>query len=75
MSSPINKVISNLPQAFTTAEQSQARANIDAQKTIAYSYSGSTITAIDGSAVGQVGALSAVYHDSNLSGSSHRRLT
>ena len=69
MSSPINKVISNLPQAFTTAEQSQARANIDAQKTIAYSYSGSTITAIDGSAVGQVGALTAVYRDSNLSGS------
>lgn len=66
---PINKVIANLPQAFTTAEQSQARANIDAQKTIAYSYSGDTITAIDGSAVGQVGALSAVYHDSNMSGS------
>lgn len=66
---PINKVIANLPQDFTTAEQSQARANIDAQKTISYSYSGSTITAIDGSAVGQPGALSAVYHDSNLSGS------
>ena len=69
MSSPINKVISNLPQAFTTAEQSQARANIDAQKTIAYSYSGSTITAIDGSAVGATGGLEVVYHDSSLSGS------
>lgn len=66
---PINKVIANLPQAFTTAEQAQARANIDAQQTISYSYSGSTITAIDGSAVGQPGALTAVYHDSNLSGS------
>lgn len=66
---PINKVLASTSQAFTTAEQSQARANIDAQKSIAYSYSGSTITAIDGSAVGQVGALSAVYHDSNLSGS------
>lgn len=66
---PINKVLASTAQAFTTAEQLQARTNIDAQKTISYSYSGSTITAIDGSAVGQVGALTAVYHDSNLSGS------
>ena len=65
----INKVLASTAQAFSTAEQSQARANIDAQKTISYSYSGSTITAIDGSAVGQPGALSAVYRDSNLSGS------
>lgn len=69
MSSPINKVISNLPQAFTTAEQAQARQNIDAQKSIAYSYSGSTITAIDNSAVGNPAALTGVDHDYNLSGS------
>lgn len=54
MTEPINKVISNLPQAFTTAQQAQARANIGAQKSIAYSYSGSTITGIDGSAVGKI---------------------
>ena len=54
MTEPINKILSNLPQAFTTAQQAQARANIDAQKSIAYSYSGQTITGIDGSAVGKV---------------------
>ena len=69
MSSPINKVISNLPQAFTTAEQAQARANIGAQASLAFAYSGSTITSIDGSAVGTPGAFTAVHHDSNLSGS------
>lgn len=69
MSEAINKVLASTSQAFTTAEQSQARQNIDAQKSITYSYSGSTITAIDGSAVGQPDALTAVYHDSNLSGS------
>lgn len=69
MSEMINKVLASTAQAFNSAEQAQARANIDAQKTISYSYSGSTITAIDGSAVGQPGALTAVYHDSNLSGS------
>lgn len=68
MSEAINKVISNLPQAFTTAEQAQARQNIDAQKSIAYSYSGGTITAIDGSAVGTTGGITGIYHDSNLSG-------
>ena len=66
---PINKVLASTAQAFNTAEQAQARANIDAQKTIAYSYSGATITAIDGSAVGATGGLSVVNHDSNLSGS------
>lgn len=66
---PINKVLASTAQAFTSAEQAQARANIDAQRSIAYSYSGSTITAIDGSAVGQPDALTSVYHDSNLSGS------
>lgn len=69
MSEQINKVLASTAQAFTTAEQLQARTNIDAQQTISYSYSGSTITAIDGSAVGQPNALTAVYHDSNLSGS------
>lgn len=69
MSEQINKLLCTIPQSFTTAEQKIGRDNIDAQKTISYSYSGSTITAIDGSAVGQVGALTAVYHDSNLSGS------
>ena len=69
MSEQINKVLASTAQAFTTAEQAQARANIDAQKSIAYSYSGSTITGIDGSAVGNPAALTAVYHDSNLSGS------
>ena len=66
---PINKVLASTAQAFNSAEQAQARANIDAQQTISYSYSGSTITSIDGSAVGQPGALTEVYHDSNLSGS------
>lgn len=69
MSSPINKVISNLPQAFSSGEKAQARANIDAQKSLAFSYSGSTITAIDGSAVGTPGAMTSLYRDSNLSGS------
>lgn len=69
MSEQINKVLASTSQAFNSAEQAQARANIDAQQTISYSYSGSTITAIDGSAVGQPDALTAVYHDSNLSGS------
>lgn len=69
MSEMINKVLASTAQAFNSAEQAQARDNIDAQKSISYSYSGSTITAIDGSAVGQPDALTAVYHDSNLSGS------
>lgn len=51
MSEQINKVLASTAQSFTTAEQKQARANIDAQKSITYSYSGSNITAIDGSAI------------------------
>lgn len=54
MTEPINKILATTSQAFTTAQQAQARANIDAQKSIAYSYSGDTITGIDGSAVGKV---------------------
>ena len=69
MSEQINKVRASTAQAFNSAEQSQARANIDAQKTITYSYSGGQITAIDGSAVCYPSALTAVYHDQNLTGS------
>ena len=69
MSETINKVLASTAQAFTTAEQKQARDNIGAQQSITYSYSGSTITAIDGSAVGQPNALTEVVHDANLSGS------
>ena len=54
MTEPINKILATTSQAFTTAQQAQARANIDAQKSIAYSYSGETITGIDGSAVGKI---------------------
>lgn len=52
MTEPINKILATTSQAFTTTQQAQARANIDAQKSIAYSYSGQAITGIDGSAVG-----------------------
>ncbi len=69
MSEKINKVLASTSQAFSTAEQLQARNNIDAQQTITYSYSGSTITAIDGSAVGSQGGMEGIYHDSSLSGS------
>ena len=69
MSEQINKVLASTAQAFSTAEQKQARDNIDAQKSITYSYSGSNITAIDGSAIAQSGALTFVTHDGNLTGS------
>lgn len=69
MSEKINKVLASTAQAFSTAEQKQARDNINAQQTITYSYSGSTITAIDGSAVGSQGGMEGIYHDSSLSGS------
>lgn len=69
MSEQINKVLASTAQAFTTAEQLQARQNIDAQKSITYSYSGGQITAIDGSAVCYPSALTAVHHDTNLTGS------
>lgn len=64
MSEQINKVLASTSQAFTTAEQAQARQNIDAQKTIAYSYDGTRITAIDNSAVG----LNAVSANNCISG-------
>lgn len=54
MTEPINKILATTSQAFTTAQQLQARTNIDAQKSIAYSYSGQAITGIDGSAVGKI---------------------
>ena len=69
MSEQINKVLASTAQAFSTAEQKQARDNISAQAKITYSYSGSTITAIDGSAVGNPASLTGVDHDYNLSGS------
>ena len=56
MSEQINKVLASTAQSFTTAEQKKARDNIGAQASLSYSYSGSTITAIDGSAVGQTAA-------------------
>lgn len=68
MSEQINKVLASTSQAFSTAEQKIARDNISAQAKISYSYSGSTITAIDGSAVGNPSSLTGVEHDSNLSG-------
>lgn len=64
MSEQINKVLASTSQAFTTVEQAQARQNIDAQKTIAYSYDGNRITAIDNSAVG----LNAVSANNCISG-------
>ena len=69
MSEKLNKVIANLPQSFTTAEQKQARDNIGAQKAISYGYSASSITSIDGSAVGNPASITGVTHDYNLSGS------
>lgn len=68
MSEPIQKVLTNNLMGLPESAKAIGRQNIDAQKSITYSYSGSTITAIDGSAVGQPNALTAVYHDSNLSG-------
>jgi hypothetical protein len=74
MSEQVNRVLADRPQAFTTAQQAQARANIGAAYTgdlTAYvNYSAlskgadSSITAIGGSAVGMTG----VNTKSNLSG-------
>ncbi len=69
MSEQINKVLASTAQAFSTAEQKQARDNIDAQQSITFNYSGSNITALNGSAIAQSGALTYVTHDSNLTGS------
>lgn len=68
MSENINKVLADRAQSFTTAEQKQARDNIGAQASITYSYSGSSITGIDGSALAGTGSLSTVARDANLSG-------
>lgn len=54
MSEAINKLLCTHPQSFTTAEQKIGRDNISAQAKLTYAYSGSTITAIDGSAVGKI---------------------
>ena len=69
MSEQINKVLASTAQAFSTAEKKQARDNIDAQQSITFNYSGSSITAINGSAIAQSGALTFVTHDDNLTGS------
>ena len=69
MSEKIYDVKVDRAQAFTTAEQKQGRDNISAQAQITYSYSGSQITAIDGSSVCYPSALTSVYHDQNLTGS------
>ena len=70
MSEQINKVLASTAQSFTTAQQAQARANIDAQQSIAWSYdTASAITAINGSAVGGGGGgMTGVSTDSNMSG-------
>ena len=67
MSEQINKVLASTAQAFSEAEQAQARANIGAQATLSYTYDGSTITGIDGSAIG--GGISNVYAGNCISGS------
>lgn len=54
MTAPINKILATNSQAFTTAQQKQARDNISAQAKLSYAYSGNTITGIDGSAVGKI---------------------
>lgn len=64
----INKVLASTSQAFSTAEQKQARDNIGAQASLSYSYSGSSITAIDGSAVGGNG-FDGVWHTQAFTGS------
>ena len=69
MSEQINKVLASTAQAFSTSEQKQARDNIDAQQSITFNYSGSNITALNGSAIAQSGALTFVTHDGNLTGS------
>lgn len=69
MSEPIQKVLTNNLMGLPESAKAIGRQNIDAQKSLSYSYSGATITAIDGSAVGQPGALTEVVHDANLSGS------
>ena len=66
----IPSVLADRPQAFSTSQKLQARTNIDAQKSLSYSYSGSSITAIDGSAVGQtVPGFSGVWHTNAFTGS------
>ncbi len=66
----IPSVLADRPQAFSTSQQLQARTNIDAQKSLSYSYSGSAITAIDGSAVGQtVAGFSGIWHTIAFTGS------
>ena len=69
MSEPILKVLTNNLMGLPESAKAIGRQNIDAQQSITYSYSGGTITAIDGSAVGQSDAITEIVHDANLSGS------
>ena len=69
MSEPILKVLTNNLMGLPESAKAIGRTNIDAQKSITYGYSGSNITAIDGSAIAQSGALTYVTHDVNLTGS------
>lgn len=52
MSEAIQKVLTNNLMGLPESAKSIGRQNIDAQKTLAYSYDGTRITAIDNSAVG-----------------------
>ena len=52
MSEPIQKVLTNNLMGLPESAKAIGRQNIDAQKTIAYSYDGTRITGIDNSAVG-----------------------
>lgn len=65
MSNLVNRVLTDRAQSFTTAEQAQGRANIDAQKSLTFgTASDSSITSIDGSAVG----MTSVSANNNLTG-------
>lgn len=75
MSEKLNKVIANLPQSFTTAEQLQARTNIGAQASGDYvSYSAisganNVISSINGSALSANAGFSGVWHTVAFTGS------
>lgn len=84
MSDKINRVLADRAQAFTTAEQKQARDNIGAQESGDYAYSsafsayipfssvggtGGAITGINGSAIGATAGFSGVYASEAFTGS------
>lgn len=65
MASPLNKVICNLPQAFSTAEQKQARDNIGAQASGDYAFNSSLSAKQDTSAMSAYLPYSAISADAN----------